>query len=189
MISARVAKKYGTALFQVARKANQIEEIFDDLRGIQEYVQSDDSFIQFIRAPQVPDADKEALVKAAFGDRVSRPVYEFLVVLNEKRRLPMIEDIVEYFEGLYLDEIGVVKAVITTAVPLTSELSDKLTANLESLTGKTVRTVTKVDPGIIGGVVVILHNKVIDRSIRYQMQQLKERLMALKVFQDVAHVR
>ncbi len=189
MISAQVAKKYGTALFQVARQADQVEEIFDDLRAIREYVQSDGSFIQFIRAPQIPDSDKEAVVKAAFGDQVSRPVYEFLVVLNEKRRLPMIEDIIEYFEQLYLDEIGVVKAIVTTAVPLSPELLDRLTGRLENVTGKTVRTVTKVDPGIIGGVVVVLHNKVIDRSIRYQMQQLKERLMALKVFQDVAHVR
>ncbi len=181
MIGAQVAKKYGTALYQVGKKTGKVEEFFDDLRAIREYVQSDDTFLSFIRAPQIADADKAAVIKKAFFDRVSRPVYEFLVILNQKRRLPLIVGIIDYYEQLYLETIGVIKAVITTAVPLAGESLTVLTAKLEKLTGKTVRAKTKVAPEIIGGVVVVLHNQVIDKSIRYQLQQLKERLMGLKV--------
>jgi len=181
MIGAQVAKKYGTALFLVAQKTDQVEEFFDDLRAIREYVTSDDSFLSFIRAPQITDADKATVIKAAFFERVSRPVYEFLVVLNHKRRLPFIAGIADYYEQLYLAAIGVVKAIVTTAVPLPGESLATLKIKLEKLTGKEVRTEARVDPGIIGGVVVVLHNKIIDRSLRYQLQLLKERLMALKV--------
>jgi len=181
MIGSQVAKKYGTALFQVAKSSGEVEAFFEDLRAIREYVRSDDTFLSFIRAPQISDADKAAVIKTAFFDRVSRPVYEFLVILNRKRRLSLIADIVDYYEQLYLEEIGVIKAVITTAVPLGSEALSQLTVKLEKLTGKKVRATAKVDPGIIGGVVVVLHNQVIDKSIRYQLQRLKERLMAVKV--------
>ncbi len=186
MIGTQVAKKYGTALFQVAKSSGKVEEFFDDLRAIREYVQTDDTFLSFIRAPQIPDADKAAVIKTAFFERLSRPVYEFLVILNNKRRLPLIEDIVDYYEQLYLEAIGVVKAIITTAIPLGGDALTQLTTKLEKLTGKTVRTETKIDTGIIGGVVVVLHNQVIDKSIRYQLQRLKERLMALKVHEQTA---
>ena len=181
MIGTQVAKKYGTALFQVGKKTGQVEAFFDDLRAIREYVKSDDTLLLFIRAPQITDADKEAVIKAAFFERVSRPVFEFLTILNQKRRLPLIVEIVDYFEQLYLETIGVVKAVITTAVPLGDESLRMLVGKLEKLTGKTVRAEAKIDPEIIGGVVVVLHNQVIDKSIRYQLQRLKEQLMALKV--------
>lgn len=181
MIGAQVAKKYGTALFRVARKMNQIEEFFNDLRAIREYVKSDDKFLSFVRAPQIADADKAEVIKAAFFTRVLRPVYEFLVVLNQKRRLSFLTEIVDYYEQLYLAEIGVVKAMITTAISLPGESLSSLTARLEKLTGKKVQAETRVDPEIIGGVVVVLHNQIIDSSLRYQLQLLKERLMALKV--------
>jgi F-type H+-transporting ATPase subunit delta len=181
MIGAQVAKKYGTALFQVARKANQVEEYFADLQAIREYVETDDTFLAFIRAPQIPDADKEAVIKLAYFDRVSRPVYEFLALLNRKRRLPHIVEIVDFYEQLYLEAIGVIKAQITTAVPLPSESLATLIGKLQGLTGKTVRADAEVDPAIIGGVIVVLHNQVIDQSLRYQLQLLKERLLALKV--------
>lgn len=186
MIGSQVAKKYGTAMFQVAEASGKVDAYFDDLRAIREYVQSDDAFLSFIRAPQIPDADKTAVIKTAFFDRVSRPVYELLVILNQKRRLPMIEGIVDYYEELYLEKIGVVKAVITTAIPLGQDALGQLTGKLEKLTGKKVRARAKVDPAIIGGVVVVLHNQVIDKSIRYQLQRLKERLMALKVHEQTA---
>ena len=181
MIGAQVAKKYGTALFQVARKADRIKEFFDDLRAIREYAQTDDRLLSFIQAPQIPDADKAEVIKAAFFERVSRPVYEFLVVLNQKRRLPHIVDIVDFYEHLYLEAIGVVKARITTAIPLSDQALSTLLTKLETLTGKQVRTETQVDPEIIGGIIVVLHNQVIDQSLRYQLQRLRERLLALKV--------
>jgi ATP synthase F1 delta subunit len=181
MTAAQVAKKYGTALFNVARTAKRVEEFFVELSAVREYVKSDAKFLAFIRAPQIPDADKAALLKVAFAERVSRPVYEFLIILNRKRRLPHLAEIVDFYEQLYMEAIGVIKARITTAVPLGDQPLAALTGKLEKLTGKRVRAEAKVDPEIIGGVVVVLGNRVIDQSLRYQMQLLRERLLALKV--------
>jgi len=181
VISAQAAKKYGTALFGVARRTNRIEEVFADLRAVREYVKSDPRFLAFMRAPQIPDADKAAVLSAAFATRVCRPVYEFFVILNRKRRLPFIADIVDFYEQLYLEAIGVVKAEITTAVPLPEPALARLTGKLEKLTGKRIETRSLVKPEIIGGVVVVLGNRVIDRSLRHELQLLKERLLALKV--------
>lgn len=181
MIGAQVAKKYGTALFTVARRTNRVEELFADLRAVREYVKSDPRFLSFIRAPQIPDAEKAAVLETAFSTRVARPVYEFLVILSRKRRLPHIADIVDYYEQLYLEAIGVVKAEITTAVPLPEPSLVRLAGKLEKLTGKKIQTRTRIEPEIIGGVIVVLGNRVIDRSLRYQLQLLKERLLALKV--------
>ncbi len=181
MIGAQVAKKYGTALFQVAQKTGQVEDYYQDLRAIRQYVAKDDAFLSFIQAPQIPDADKAQVMKTAFFERVERVVYEFLVVLNDRRRLPYIAEIVDYFEQLYLQEIGVVQARVITAVPLVESELSAMQARLEKLTGKTVRTKTKVEPAIIGGVIVMLGNQVIDKSVRYQLLRLKERLLALKV--------
>jgi len=181
MIAAQVAKKYGSALFQVARKAGKVEEFYADMEAIRAYVLTDDTFLAFIRAPQIPDADKEAVIKTAYFDRVSRPVYEFLALLNRKRRLPHIVEIADYYEQLYLEQIGVIKAQITTAIPMPEESLTTLIGKLHTLTGKTIRAEANVDPAIIGGVIVVLHNQVIDQSLRYQLQLLKERLLALKV--------
>jgi F-type H+-transporting ATPase subunit delta len=76
---------------------------------------------------------------------------------------------------------GVAEARVTTAVPLSKDLSDRLRVQLERLFGKKVRIVPRVDPRIIGGLFVMIEGKIIDRSVRSDLETLRQELLGVEV--------
>jgi len=86
------------------------------------------------------------------------------------------------FQRLVKEDQGIVEARLITARSLDQALASQIREELEKNTGKKVEMKLEVDPSLIGGIVVILGDKIIDRSIRHQLSQLKDQMSALKVY-------
>jgi F-type H+-transporting ATPase subunit delta len=108
-------------------------------------------------------------------------VVEFLKLLLLKKRLFHLRDIVEQFEQLVEDDQGIVRARVTTAVPLEDAETQALVRSLEESLHKKIHAVTNVDPTIIGGVVVKVGDRVADRSVARMLAVMKEQLLAAQV--------
>lgn len=177
-----VARRYAQALFNVALSRKTVDIIASELFQLRSFSDKDDRFVNFLQAPQVLTEHKVAMVKSLFTTRLSPSLLSFLLLLIEKERVMLLSLIAQEFEKLLEDYKGLIKAKVTTAVHIDPDYKKNLVEKLEKLTGKKIELVHKIDPGIIGGIIVQLNYRIVDKSVRYQLTALKHELMALKVY-------
>jgi len=181
MLAQQVAKKYSTALFELAREKNLVDAAWDQFNAIAEFLEKDRTLLDFMEAPQVPDERKLALVRKAFADRMDKTFYDFLLVLVDKRRFKYLPEIVDYFDTLVREDKGIARAVCLTAVPITDAERQKLIASLQRKTSLKVELEEKIDKSILGGMIVMLRNQIIDGSLKHGLDLLRNRLLKVKV--------
>ena len=184
MIESRVSIKYATALFRTAKRTGQVETISADLLQLCDLLRKNSLLKGFLESPQVLEKDKEKLIGSALGPLISEALLSFLTLVVSKHRIQYLLSMAGEFRRLVQEDQGIVEARLITARSTDSILVDQIRQELEKSTGKRVQIKHQMDPHLIGGAVVILGDKIIDRSIRYQLSQLKEQMSALKVHQS-----
>ena len=181
MLAHQVADKYSTALFNLVKEKGLIDKAFEQFQQLDLLIKRDRSLMQFLLAPHVLEQKKVALVRDVLGPRLEPLFLEFLLVLIDKHRIGHLHGIIEEFRLKVDEERGIRVARIITVRPLTDDGRQRLIERLQKKTGMTVELREKVDPAILGGMIVILKNKIIDGSVKHKLSVLKEELMKLKV--------
>ena len=181
MKETRIARRYAHALFNTAVSNNTVDIVASELYQLKSFCIKDRTFINFLWAPQVLTEHKMAVIKLLFTTRLSPALLSFLFLLIEKRRIEFVREIADEFEKYLENYKGLIKAKVITAVNIDEDYKKRLKDKLEQVSGKKVEIIHKIDKGIIGGVIVHLNNKVIDRSIKYQLETLRHDLLAIKV--------
>ena len=181
MLTQQVAVKYSTALFNLVRERGLIDTAYEQFKTLDEIITADRTLVQFLLAPHIREQNKVALVRKVFAPRLEPLFLEFLVVLIDKHRIGFLHDIVREFRELVEESRGVVKTQVITVIPLRDDQRSRLTRQLEAKTGKTIVLTEKIDPHILGGMIVILKDRIIDGSVRYRLSLLREELRKLKV--------
>ena len=181
MLAQQVAKKYSTALFNLVSQKGLVDSAFEQFEQLDNLIKSDDTLLQFLLAPHILDQDKIKVVREVFAPRLEPLFLEFLLVLIEKHRIGFLHDIIEEFRERVAAARGIIVARVITAVPMDDTMRTGLIAKLTDKTGKTIELDEKVDPTILGGMIVILGDQIIDGSVRHSLSLLKDELMKLKV--------
>lgn len=181
MLAQQVAKKYSRALLEITKDKNLLDTAWDQLGSLLEYLKKDKTFLNFMAAPQVSDQKKAALVEKAFVDKLERPFYDFILVLVKKRRINFLPQIIEEFDRLCRAEKGIAKATCITATPLTDDERREVIERLAQKTSLKIELEEKRDELVIGGMIVMLRGQIMDGSIRYGLDQLRNRLMKVRV--------
>lgn len=181
MISSEVAKRYAAGLFQLAAEKKIIDQIASEMKAIGEVCKKDRTLLDFLAAPQIRDQDKDEVIKAVFSGKVSKPVNQLLDLIVRKRRSQFIVEIADEFQDLVLESQGIIKTRVISAVALKDKEISELKKRLEKKTGKQIQMTRNVKPEILGGMIVYLGNQIIDKSIKYQLSLLRDRLLELKV--------
>ena len=181
MLVWEVAGKYANALFLSANERNRLDSTYEQLNDLGELVRSDKTMLNFLSAPQVLDETKKSLLRKVFTERIDRLLVEFLVVLVDKNRIGYLPEIIDEYARLVEAEQGVGRVTVVTAVPLNDAERKKLSAKMVAKTGLKIVLEEKVDPAIVGGMIVVLHDEIIDGSIRHGLNLLKEQLEKVRV--------
>ena len=181
MLAQQVAKKYSVALFELAREKSLIDIAWDQFNALAEFLRKDETFLDFMEAPQISDRDKMALVKKVFESRLERPFYDFLLFLVRKRRIRFLPEIVEYFDNLVREDKGLARATCISAMPITEAERREIISRLERKTSLKIELDERVDKSLIGGMVVMVKEQIIDGSIRHGLDLLRNRLLKVKV--------
>jgi F-type H+-transporting ATPase subunit delta len=184
MIGSRVAAKYAVALFRAARHAGELERISNDLMTVSGLLRKDPRLKDFLESPQVSEKEKKNLLSLSLKPSVSPALFSFLVLILEKHRIHYLESMAEEFEKLFKENQGILDARLITARELDQTLHYQIRQELEKHTGKRIQVHTQVEPALIGGAVVMVGDKVIDRSVRHQLNQLRDQMLALKVHES-----
>lgn len=137
--------------------------------------------LNFLLAPNVMDDKKESLVRSVIGERTEKLLTEFLIVLLNKHRIAFLGDIIQEFLMLVEEHRKMGRVLVTTAVKLNDSERTNLIQQLEKKTGLKIQLEEKVDPAILGGMILMLKDKIIDGSVRYELSVLRDQLGKVKV--------
>jgi F-type H+-transporting ATPase subunit delta len=181
MLSQEVAQKYARALFLSVREKNLLDQADEQFMALKTLLKKDRTLINFLAAPQVTDEKKHALVKTVFESRLERPFLEFLMIVIEKRRINFLPDIVDEFDRLVKAAKGIAKVTVTTAIALSPAEEKGLVEKLVKKTGMKIDLEKIVDPLILGGMIIVMHDQIIDGSVRHGLNQIEEQLSKVKV--------
>ena len=119
---------------------------------------------------------KELLARVGDALALEPPIRNFLSLLVERNRLELMDEIVQTYESLLDEKLGVVRARITSAQDLDTKQRDEVVSRLQALTGKKVRMEVFVDPSLIGGLVAQVGSTIYDGSIRQRLQSFRDNL-------------
>ena len=181
MLAPEVAHKYGTALFMSAKAKGLLDACDTQFLALKELLAKDRSLLNFLNAPQVSDDKKIALIHTVFDSRMERPFVEFLLVLMDKHRINFLPEIVDQLDRMVKVEKGIAKVTVYTAVPLDEKERAGMIAAMAKKTGLKIELDARVDPAILGGVIIIMHDQIIDGSVRHGLNLIEEKLEKVKV--------
>ena len=174
----RIARRYAKALFELAVESREIDSIEKDFEAISGILEQQDEFKAFLENPLINEHRKYQVVQELFKDKLDAITFNFVLMVTEKKRIELLPAIIEEFRHFILKHRNMVEGELVSAVSLDSEQADKIKTNIETLIGKSVLLKEDVDEEIIGGFVVKVEDLVIDNSIRYQLNKLREKLIA-----------
>jgi len=173
-----LATVYAKALIGVTQQSNTTGEAMAELSSLVDDVFSKlPAFEATLASPRVPIADKEQMLDKVFAGKLSTNVLNFLKVLARHGRLDCLRAIRNAFQRLYNTIRGHVIVEITTATPVSSDLLPVIAEKLRASTGKEVDLHAKVDPEMLGGLVVRIGDTVYDGSVRNQLTQMREQAL------------
>jgi F-type H+-transporting ATPase subunit delta len=129
-----------------------------------------------LRNPQLDPQAKTAILGELIGD-ADELFRNFLRLLTEKGRVGEIEEIGREFERLSAEEEGVLKVQFTTAVELSDQDAKGIVEQIEEASGRTVEATRKVDPGLVGGIVLQVGSRRLDASVRGRLERLRRELV------------
>ncbi len=173
-IDSGMAGRYATAVFELALDAGAIDSVSADLQKFDALLDDSADLTRLVRSP-VFTAEAQSKALAAVIDKagIGGLAAQFLKVVTSNRRLFAIRDIIKAYRALVARHKGEVTAHVTVAEPLSDAHRDEIRNTLNAVTGKDVRVDMKVDPSIIGGLVVKIGSRMVDSSLRTKLNGLK----------------
>ena len=169
-----VSGRYATALFELARDENSIDAVKADLDKFDAMLNESADLKRLVRSPVfAADAQSKALSAVLDKAGIAGISANFLKVLTANRRLFAVHDVIRAFDALVAKFKGEASADVTVAEPLSDKNLDALKGALKAISGKDVILNVKVDPSIIGGLVVKLGSRMVDSSLRTKLNSIK----------------
>jgi F-type H+-transporting ATPase subunit delta len=174
IIDSGMAARYATALFELALEANSIDAVLADLQKFDALLVESADLTRLMRSP-VFGADTQLKAITAVIDRagIAGLASQFLKVLTQNRRLFAVREIIKSYGALVARHKGEVTAQVTVAEPLSETHQNEIKNTLNAVTGKNVQVDVKVDPAIIGGLIVKLGSRMVDTSLRTKLNGLR----------------
>jgi ATP synthase F1 delta subunit len=168
-----IARVYAEALFEVAKETGDLNRVREELAEFTEALEQNRELQIFLFSPYFSSAEKrEGLEKAISG--ANEEFINFLELLVEKHRMPVIFRIRRAFEELWKRENKRIDVTVTSAVELDPEVVEQVGAEIEKQTGRKVDLKSTVDDSILGGIVLQVGNMVLDASIRNRLEKLRK---------------
>ncbi|MEW5984795.1 MAG: ATP synthase F1 subunit delta [Acidobacteriota bacterium] len=175
------ASRYARALLDVALAEADPTHVDEQLHGAASLIMGHGDLWAVLTNPAVPTPKKRAILEDVLPRLGLHPIVsKLLVLLAQRDRLLLLPDLVDAYRRRLLDHFKVVRAQVTTAVPLPDTQADVLRLNLGKLTGRTVEMTTVTDPALIGGVVAQIGSTVYDGSVKRQLERMRERLVDVR---------
>ncbi|ALQ36395.1 MULTISPECIES: ATP synthase F1 subunit delta [Fusobacterium] len=173
MIKSQVGRRYSKAIFEIAEEKNQVKEIYEMLNSAMVLYRTDKEFKNFILNPLIDNEQKKSVLNEIFGKDNSENLNILLYILD-KGRMNCIKYIVAEYLKIYYRKNRILDVKATFTKELTDEQKKKLIDKLSQKTGKEINLEIKIDKNILGGGIIKIGDKIIDGSIRRELDNWRK---------------
>ena len=173
LVSAEVLEPYAEALMSIAQSTDLIDRFGEDVSSLLNLLENSDDLQLFLGSPVVKEEDKKAVLRRISGDQLHPYIMNFLMLLVDRRRIRFLQGILKQFQTQLRELKQTVVAEVTSAVELTDAQRQSVSDKVKAMTSANqVELDTKIDPDLIGGVIIKVGSQVIDASLRGQLRRI-----------------
>ena len=176
-----VARNYAETLFELAMRNDALQEYGDAIETVAQLIEEDPRFRLFLETPRIDDEDKKQVVRRAFGEVLPRHVLNFVLVTIDKRRQRLLRSISGQYQGLLDAHMGREHVQVTVARPVDDATRQVITERLSAALGKEAIPHIRVQPEILGGLVIRTGDTIYDGSIRRRLDAMRRRLLQVEL--------
>jgi F-type H+-transporting ATPase subunit delta len=173
-----VGRLYAAAMLALGEERGQSDALLEELKDFVAFLGQNPKVEHFLASPLVDEEGRARVIEELFRGRASDLLVDSLQVINRKGRLGQIRAVAEAYRRAHRDLRGWVDVEVRTAVPLSGPLRARLADSVAAFTGKKPALMEKVDPSLIGGMVVEVEGKKIDASVASRLRDLSAVLAA-----------
>jgi F-type H+-transporting ATPase subunit delta len=169
-----LAERYAAALFELADERHALDDVAGDLRELRAMLRDSGDLLRLVRSPVLSRADQgKAMAALAENAKLSKLTGDFIAVVARNRRLFAVPAMIEAYLQKLADRRGEVTAEITAAQALSEAQQNALGEQLRRVVGGRVAIDVRVDPSLLGGMIVKIGSRMVDGSLKGQLQRLQ----------------
>ena len=173
-----VTVRYAKALFEIGKEKGVLERLYTDSKLLLQHCSTVKDFCVFLENPVIKASKKKEVLKKVLSGEQHPLMIQFLNLLVDKNRENFLYDIIVSFEQLYKSYKGIKTVKVVTAVKLDQDYLEKLESFLADRFQCPVEMIAQVKPDIIGGVILVVDDKMLDNSILHQVKSLRKKLLS-----------
>ena len=181
MPSIKAAKRYATALLELAKERNEVESILEDIELIHNTIQGSRELVTFLKSPIIKFDDKTAVLDDLFFDDIQEATRLFIKLLARKDRINLLDQVTEAFIEKYKEYAGIITVDVFVAQELSDSQRKGLLKELEDKTQKKVDMNITLDESLKGGMAIRIDDTVIDGTVKHKLNELEESLLSTTV--------
>ncbi len=177
LLSSEVLEPYAEALMSLAQSNDLTQRLGEDVAALLNLLEESGELRQFLASPVVSAENKKAVLQQIGGEELHPFMKNFLKILVDRRRIVFLEGICKHYQALLRKLNQAVLAEVASAVELTDEQKQSVREKVIAMTSANqVELNTKIDPDLIGGVIIKVGSQVVDASLRGQLRRIGLRL-------------
>jgi F-type H+-transporting ATPase subunit delta len=177
MIGSAMARRYARALLDIGQEERQVRRVLSEVERFARLLAESPDLREVLEATHINRRDKQAVLEATVSPAGFLPVtMNFLRLLVDKRRMNILPQILPELRRMVEELEGIERVEVTVPETLSETQRDFLRTLLERQTGKRIELEEKLDPAVLGGMVVKVGSTVYDGSVRTQLSQIRENL-------------
>ena len=176
-LTSKIAVPYARALFDFSVEKNIMHQITADFQNLDSFFNESSELMEYLNNPVVKQEAKSEILAKTLKSQINVETFKFLMVLVKRDRINLLSSVINTYLELVYETASIKMIEISTASPFTNSQKTTLVQKLKELTNaREIRLVITVDPSLIGGFLIKTESKVIDFTVKNQLQQLARHL-------------
>jgi F-type H+-transporting ATPase subunit delta len=176
-LTAKIAAPYARALFDFSVEKNIMHQITADFQNLDIFFSETSELTKYLNSPVVKREAKREILAKTLKPQINAETFKFLMILVKRDRINLLNAVIHNYLELVYQTASIKMIEVSTALAFTNLQKDTLIQKLKELTNaREIRLVINIDPSLIGGFLIKTDSKVIDFSIKSQLQQLAKHL-------------
>jgi F-type H+-transporting ATPase subunit delta len=176
-LALRIASPYGRALFAYAVEKNVLHQMTADFQSLEIFFNKTPELVKYLTNPIVSKKEKAEILTKIIKSRVNRDTFNFLMVLVNRDRINLVVSVIGSYLDLVYETASIKMIEVTTAFPFNRSQKNTLIKKLKEITkAREIRLVVNVDPSLIGGFSIKTKSKIVDFTVKNQLQNLAKHL-------------
>ena len=176
-LTSKIAAPYARALFDFSVENNIMHQITADFQNLEIFLDNTVELTEYLNNPVVSKEEKQEILTKVLKSEINTDTFKFLMVLVERDRIDLLRSIITTYLDLIYETASIKMIEVYTASPFTILQKNTLIKKLKELTkAREIRLVITVDPSLIGGFLIKTSSKVVDFTVKNQLQKLAKHL-------------